>query len=431
MAKVKVDFTKIVGRIKPMHAVNNGPVNKGGDQIRSNFKSFQAAGIPYVRNHDASFWAAYGGEHTVDVHAIFPDFDADPLDPASYDFTLTDRYTELILTTGAEVFYRLGSKIEHWPKKYGVIPPKDFQKWAVICEHIIAHYNEGWADGFHWNIRYWEIWNEANMKQDTTWVGTDEAFFEFYATAALHLKKRFPELKIGGPALAYGFGDYLERFLAYMVEKKVEIDFLSWHLYMISTQEMLSYDKEIRETLDKYGYKDTESILDEWNYVKDWKEGFVDTLKVITGVKGSAFTSACMLAAQNSSIDMLMYYDCRPCAFNGMYDFITLEPYKGYYPFLMFHDLYQAGSQVEAFSDDPNVYVVGAVDEEGKPYVMISYYHDECVASNQVLFELTGTEKCNFDCYVLDENTDCKHTISISGDGGSLILKPFTTVLLK
>ncbi|MBI4578450.1 MAG: hypothetical protein HY718_02035 [Planctomycetes bacterium] len=40
---------------------------------------------------------------------------------------------------------------------------KDFAKWAKICVNIIRHYNEGWADGFHYNIRYWEIWNEPNV----------------------------------------------------------------------------------------------------------------------------------------------------------------------------------------------------------------------------------------------------------------------------
>ena len=56
-----------------------------------------------------------------------------------------------------KVFYRLGSKIEHNRKKYGTLVPKDPHKWAVICEHIIRHYNEGWADGFHLNMQYWEI----------------------------------------------------------------------------------------------------------------------------------------------------------------------------------------------------------------------------------------------------------------------------------
>ena len=56
-------FETYFGQIKPMHAVNNGPV-KGPRMfpLSGNFDAFREAGIPYVRNHDASFCASYGGK---------------------------------------------------------------------------------------------------------------------------------------------------------------------------------------------------------------------------------------------------------------------------------------------------------------------------------------------------------------------------------
>lgn len=88
-------------------------------------------------------------------------------------------------------------------KKHGTVPPADFGKWAQICEHIILHYNFGWANGYHLNIRYWEIWNEPDLDADDspnkrTWGGTKARFFDLYELAAKHLKTRFPELMIGG-----------------------------------------------------------------------------------------------------------------------------------------------------------------------------------------------------------------------------------------
>lgn len=91
MKTVTVDFSKNIGPVKPMHAVNNGPVYKfAEDQRITNLDAFKAAGIPYARTHDASFYATYGGEHTVDVNAIFPCFDSDPYDPGLLIF-LTNR----------------------------------------------------------------------------------------------------------------------------------------------------------------------------------------------------------------------------------------------------------------------------------------------------------------------------------------------------
>ena len=92
MAALTVDFSKELGTIKPMHCVNNGPLIGRNAQTRSNLQFYKAAGIPYARNHDASFWAAYGGEHTVDVAFIFPDFSRDPEDESAYDFAMTDKY---------------------------------------------------------------------------------------------------------------------------------------------------------------------------------------------------------------------------------------------------------------------------------------------------------------------------------------------------
>ena len=127
MSRITVNFDRITGPIKPMHAVNNGPSKARSDQSRGNMDAWIEAGIPYARNHDAAFTADYGGEHTVDVGNIFPDFDADVNDPASYDFLLTDLYCQTIQDGGTKVFYRLGNKIEHWAKKYGTLPPKDFR----------------------------------------------------------------------------------------------------------------------------------------------------------------------------------------------------------------------------------------------------------------------------------------------------------------
>ena len=153
-----------------MNGVNNGPAGPyglGKTQTRDNFDDYRAARIPFARTHDSSFSECYGSEHTVDITAIFPDFSRKADDPSAYDFAITDWYLKRIRDMGTEVFFRLGQKIEHHVKKYGILPPKDFRKWAQICEHIIRHYNEGWADGHEWNIRYWEIWNEADLDSKT------------------------------------------------------------------------------------------------------------------------------------------------------------------------------------------------------------------------------------------------------------------------
>ncbi len=385
MNKLTVDFSCSMGKMKPMHAVNNGPVYRSNpNQMITNYHDYKVAGIPYARNHDASFFSTYGGEHTVDVNFIFPDFDADPYDEASYDFACTDEYIKVTEMAGTETYYRLGTKIEHGVKKYNTLPPKDFKKWAVICEHIIRHYNEGWANGFHYNLTYWEIWNEPDMHPDdapnkTTWGGTRDEFFEFYVTAASHLKGNFPQLKIGGPAMVYVESEWMDLFLQRLTrdEKRVPLDFLSWHTYNDITEPFVRKIKYVREILDKYGFTETESILNEWNYMKGWAgDEYLYSINTHFNLKGAAFTAAVMCEGQRYPLDMLMYYDARPCGFNGLWKPYTYERLKGYYPFYAFNVLYRLGENVKTEVEAEHLYACAARNER-EAAILLVHYDDE------------------------------------------------------
>ncbi len=441
MNSILVDFNNITGPVKPMHAVNNGPVYKhGADQRLTNMDSYRNAGIPYARNHDASFNASYGLNHTVDVAFIFPDFDADPYDEASYDFACTDEYLKVTALSGAETFYRLGSRIEHQVKKYNTLPPKDYKKWAVICEHIIKHYNYGWADGFELNLKYWEIWNEPDLDEDDSankrnWGGTKAEFFEFYQVAATHLKAVFPELKIGGPGLAWRI-NWAEDFLEYLTRegKRVPLDFFSWHRYGKNVETIEEYALAIRGLLDKYGYTDAESINDEWNYVKGWKaEEFLYSMRTIPSLKGAAFVAAVMAKCQSLPVDMMMYYDARPCGFNGLWRSYTYDIQKPYWSLYAFNQLYKLSKAAQTSCDNPHLYTAAACGKDGGA-LLISHFDDDA-EGGRVDFELKlkgGYTKAL--CYVLDETSDLELAQSYElceAKGLSLSMDTNSVMLIK
>ena len=410
---ISVDFGSVCGRIGPMHAVNNGPICKlpAGDQLKVNDWAFRAAGIPYARFHDSSFCSSYGGEHTVDVSNIFTDFSADVDDPSAYDFAMTDKYVADTLSC-CGVFYRLGSKIEHGVKKYNTLPPADFHKWARVCEHIIAHYTEGWADGFNYDISSWEIWNEPDLYPDdsqvkTTWGGSAKQFYELYTIAAEHLKARFPHLKIGGPALASVYHEndgWLDGFFQALTRdgKRVPLDFLSWHIYARNPYQISAAAKHVRGIMDKYGYCDAESILNEWNYVRDWKAGFVKSLQDVKSHKGAAFTAAVMTEAQHSGIDMCMYYDARPCGFNGLFDTDTLRPLKAYYAFKAFNELYKLGDEVKTEAAGDGVYALAARKGCHGALLAVNYADDDNRLWQQVEIKASGARITDADIFVTD-----------------------------
>ena len=312
---------------------------------------------------------------------------------------------------GTETFFRLGQTIEHQIKKHGTIPPKDFKKWAAICEHIIRHYNEGWADGHHLNIQYWEIWNEPDLDPDDssnkrTWGGTKAEFFDLYEITAKHLKKCFPKLKIGGPALAFG-AEWAEEFLSTMQKRNVPIDFFSWHIYCTEPKKMTQRAERLHRLLNKYGFSEAENICNEWNYVKGWIDEFLYTIKSIHGIKGAAFKMACISAAQSSAIDMLMYYDTRPSCFNGVFDFYTYEPLKGYYPFYWYGMFYDMEKEIQSENSIENIYSLCGVDKNGKVLSVITYYSDNDDAENKKISVNFGKES-SYEIYLLDEENNGK-----------------------
>lgn len=399
MNLVSVDFNKCAGKIKPLHGVCCAPYarSKGSEQTMID-RLFREGNIPYSRLHDCC--GAYGGSYYVDIPNIFRDFNADENDPASYDFHYTDEYITAIRKTGCEIYYRLGISIESGSKKYTVAPPKDFEKWTRICEHIIMHYNEGWADGFHYGIKYWEIWNEpdnpGNANGKNMWDGTKEQFFELYKTASIYLKKEFPEILIGGygscgfyattrKVVPEGFPEfvtYFTDFLAMVKENQCPLDFFSWHLYTGDEQELLAHAKYVRETLDSHGFTDTESHLNEWNLHGEG-DGFAEKHTM----EGASFNAAVLCMLQNTRyLDKAMYYCFSPSSrYNGFLNLNDSGICPPWYSFVAFGRLYSLGNCYETKSD--GVYAAAAGNANAQAVLVSNYNSDD----SDVSISLKGT----------------------------------------
>ena len=374
---VSVDPALEVGPIKPMNAANNGPNGP-------TFKAYKALRVPYGRTHDTPLGEVWSS-HVVDINQIFPDWNANVNNPKSYDFTLTDELLQDMINAGTEPFFRLGQSIEHEHKKYGIYPPKDNRKWAKICEHIIRHYTEGWADGYKWDITYWEIWNEPDLddpddrwKTDPrTWGGTQEQFYELYEVAAKHLKKCFPHLKIGGPAFANP-RKYGPPFLDYLKKTNTPIDFFSWHMYHRRPVRVSEDVHKVREILDEKGFTEVESILNEWNYNKSWTEKNYYSRYVRRSVKAAAFMAGVMTECQNGPVDMLMYYDLRPnTTWNGAFMPHTYDLLPGYWALYYWAELADYGTQVKSACDQKDIYTCASKGADGKLRLLLTRYNED------------------------------------------------------
>lgn len=410
---LNVNFNKTVTTIKPLHGVNNGPVTRINQWDTS--KYFKEAGIPFARLHDTEY--PYGSGHYVDIPCVFPNFDADPNDPASYDFHHTDSYIKAIEQTGTKTFYRLGASIEHAEKKYNIFPPTNYEKWAKICVGIIKHYNEGWADGHHFGIEYWEIWNEP--ENPPMWMGTKEQYFKLYDVASKYIKANVPNAKVGGYAgcgfyaiddpnaddFYKGFVTYFTDFIQYVIDNNDPFDFFSWHIYSLSIEQAMLHATYVRKTLDEYGFTKVESILDEWNLnpvPQNGDDSFITRFKPMKSMPGAAFTAGMFCAMQKSSIDKAMYYDAQPMmSYCGIFDEFA-SPHKAYYSFKAFNELYKLGTEVESLCNIQNLYCAAA--KNGKDgAILISNYNGRTQSFHIEIDGFRVGQSTRVDIYVLDD----------------------------
>ena len=381
MDRITVTRTPTGRPIRPLNGVNGGPVTHNFRYDASQL--FADAKIPYCRLHDIE--GTLGGGKFVDVRNIFPLWEQDENDPRSYDFEFTDEYLRRIDGCGAQAFYRLGETIDHGYLKAHVRPPTDAATWARICANIVRHYNEGWADGFHYGIRYWEIWNEP--ENPPMWTGEKDEFFALYRETANLLKREFPSIMVGGYASCgfyaafddnadefyRSFLTWADDFLAFVKapETAAPLDFFSWHIYSASPAQVLAHARWCREKLDAAGFPETESILDEWNWAGK------DMFETMRDMPGASFAADVMCRLQNTGdADVACYYDAQPeQLYGGLFFRHSVRPTRTYYALKAFGVLRGLGAEATTAADT-DLAVSAAVNGSSAAAVVVNHEKD-------------------------------------------------------
>lgn len=428
------DFSVPAGVIRRLHGINKGPLAPGG--IFDVIQEQRELGIPFTRLHDCGWPNPY----VVDHHAVFPNPDADPSLPASYDFRLTDEYIDAVRKTGAEPIYRLGESIEHTSVKRYVHPPADPEKWAAICLGIIRHYNQGWAGGFHHGIRYWEIWNEPENRP-VMWTGTDDDYLRLYRTAATAIRREFPTLKIGGPALGASGSmvhgrfvptDFAAGFLAMCRKDNVPLNFFSWHCYTANPAELTERARGIRQFLDSRGFTETESHLNEWNFLpgNTWtpltRSGTPTArqryYQEMAGPLGAAFVATALLELQDAPVDVCNFYHGELGAF-GIFTEQGV-PLKAYQALRAFQSLVETPRRVETRGAVPGrlAFAAGLSADGRTATLLVVNFADQRSNLDLIWKGLAGVDGTTAEVRIVDADNDYSRvqTRPVAGGAASM-----------
>jgi len=430
----QVDCSKEIGRIRSFAHVNGGPLQ--GKLDRQTFKviyldfsnQYMELGIESVRKHDFSMFfdvkeqkMKAGG----DMSTIFPDYSKDPEKEESYNFKYCDKAIKSSRDIGIETFFRIGESWGRDEDKHP--PPPDFDKFANAAAHIVRHYNFGWANGFYYNIKYWEIWNEPGGSK--FWYGgTPEQYFQLYEKTARAIKEVDKNLTVGGPgntpadtlSKKWGYG-----FLKYVKENNVPLDFYSWHIYTSRPLEVLQVSKDVRKMLNEIGLNNVESIITEWNQA-EFLPSPPGTFKrrpnhreFFSSIYNAAYTAAVLIHLQDT--DVIFAHRYRGDA-GGMGLFEYDGSYrKPAYAYKAFREMIKHPVRLElkGLEDLPEGFtaIAGISEDKNSIALLISDYREGKNPYMVKLFNLPFTEtSLIIERYILDEkkNLDLVELKSIS-----------------
>ena len=361
---VTVDAARARGTIRSFQAVNGGPIPvlPNGPDLSARYKEI---GIDLVRTHDLY------GPTEIDSHfstsvllpllrdeasraaflkaanaaILFPDWSADPENPHSYNFGPTDQLVQSIRAISAEVYFRIGRSLRADPR-----PVQDPQKYAQVLQHVVMHYNRGWAGGFRNSVKYWEFWDEPEFKN--FWPGMPPELYAFYAASVRAVKSVDTWSKFGaiGKAFAHTPGPFREEFLDYVSANQLPLDFYSWHWYASYSADpwdIMTQGQEIRSILDARGLRKVESHMAEWNLSPDTS---ARTRAIHQSMTNAAFTASSLIYLQDAPIDRAILYR-GDAVLTGLFNSAG-EPFQKFYVFKAMAALLQTPERLNVTGAD-------------------------------------------------------------------------------
>lgn len=297
LAQLSVNASASIGDMRKLHGTTGIPAPAAGaDTVPDILQVWKAANVTLVRSYD---WMSR--LDTVDnPSSLFPDWSADPADPANYNFAGTDAWVSQVRSLGAEILFTIASEIPANKQPVG-----DLAKYEAVVENIVRHYVCGWGNGFEDAVSHWEFGDQPDFGT-LHFSGTPDQFYQMYAAAARAVKRVSPGLKFGGPCIAFPLneGPFREGLLDFIKQQALPLDFLSWMWYADNSRDPLDFRRvaaEVRRVLDEHGFAGTRSLLSYWSMTGIPTAKFEDA-------DNAAFMAAAAIYMQDAEVDQAIFF---------------------------------------------------------------------------------------------------------------------------
>lgn len=191
-----------------------------------------------------------------------------------------DRTVCDIFNSGAKPFFSLGYMPPAMSEDGSLIAkPANWDEWSLLVQKTIERYSGtstrlcGQVTGFWLTDIYYEVWNEPDLETFGKWSlyggKKDYKTLYFYSALGAQRANNVNSFLLGGPATTSLYRNWITKFLDYIRENNLRIDFFSWHHYSPDPESYSSQVQQFNSWLSspEYGnYRYLPKVISEWGY---------------------------------------------------------------------------------------------------------------------------------------------------------------------
>ena len=281
--KVEVDVQRVEGPFNTLSGAQGTPL-----AFVEQFKACRVARVRFPQDC---------APNSMTLGGLFPDENADPRQVASYRFKRIDPHIEAARQAGCEILWQSSYDVggsDSWKGiNLGGRAPTDMRRWCTVVRRCLEHFNNGWARGFDYAVRYVEFVNEPTGLGGFVGARRKDLLPAFIAFLQMveDYNRDHPQTPVTpvGPGIPLGMEDWstfepgYREMLKSLKKHKQALPVFSYHSYGkdSSPPAKVRLARAHRKLLDQAGFSRTKLWNTEWQgttHVKD-----------LLGVKRSLF----------------------------------------------------------------------------------------------------------------------------------------------
>jgi len=270
---VRVDFRHAQGPFTRMSGVQGSPVRMAPNDTDHTeaFREYRLELCRFPQDCEPN---------TLTLAGVFPDSQGNPDDPVAYRFAAIDRHILAARQADCQVLWQASYDVgrsDRWQGlNLGGRAPRDMTLWCRVVTHCLEHFNNGWAKGYKYSVRFVEFVNEPDglggfTREERRRLAP--CFVQFLSTIQEY-NRNHPDTPVEavGPGVPLSWDQWpkyqqpTERLLEMLKKEGATLPIFSFHSYGDDTSPGANQKlaRAFRLALDAHGMKSTRLWNTEW-----------------------------------------------------------------------------------------------------------------------------------------------------------------------